>query len=155
MQASAHCAHVLALGGGSLAASNAPLGGADGGCAGCGLTFKAKHMITSLKTHLAMTAQIYSVLLCHVGALLDLTSRSTSAALASLSNLRCLWLSLSFGCQPDADWGWLQALQLTSIHLSDNNSVGAPSTTLVCLDLPHCELPCMYQTTETLRLDTG
>ena len=70
-------------------------------------------------------------LVFHAGAPLDLTTRSTLAAITSLSNLQCLWLSLSFKGQPDAGWGWLQALhQLTSIHLSDHESIGARQSSL-------------------------
>lgn len=73
-----------------------------------------------------MTAQTCHVPLFHAGAPLDLTTGSALVALTSLSNLQCLWLSLSFKGQPDAGWGWLQALhQLTSIHLSDHESIGA------------------------------
>lgn len=43
---------------------------------------------------------------------------------SSLSNLRCLRLSLSLQWQRDTDWDWLRALhQLTSIHLANHSKV--------------------------------
>ena len=98
-----------------------------------------------------MTAQSCHVPLFHAGAPLDLTTGSTLAALTSLSNLQCLWLSLSFTKgQPDAGWVWLQALhQLTSIHLSDHESIGARQSSSARIAV--VTAIAMYQTAIALR----
>jgi hypothetical protein len=97
-----------------------------------------------------MSAQTRHVPLFHAGAPLDLTTGSTLAALTSLTKLQCLWLSLSIKGQPDAGWGWLQALhRLTSIHLSDHESIGARQSSSAWIVV--VAAIAMYQTAIALR----